>query len=103
MDDLTKMIQQIAKDTVREELEKLTTPPPPPLQESGGIELAIELTGLSKSTIYKLVHRRKIPHSKPSGTKQLRFSRARLQEWVKSGAQQTEEELSTEALRINRL
>ena len=44
--------------------------------EIGGIELAIELTGLAKPTIYGLVSERKIPHSKRG--KKLYFSRKEL-------------------------
>ena len=50
--------------------------------EIGGIELAIELTGLAKPTIYGLVSERKIPHSKRG--KKLYFSRRELLVWLKT-------------------
>jgi excisionase family DNA binding protein len=41
-----------------------------------------EITGLVESTIYSLVCKRKIPFTKPSGTKKLQFSRFALKEWM---------------------
>jgi excisionase family DNA binding protein len=51
--------------------------------EIGGMELAQEVTRLSKNTIYALVSGRDIPHSK-RGNK-LYFNRAELLAWVASG------------------
>jgi excisionase family DNA binding protein len=51
--------------------------------EVGGIELAQEVTRLSKSRIYALVSARGIPHSK-RGNK-LYFNRAELLTWVEAG------------------
>lgn len=51
--------------------------------EVGGIELAQEVTRLSKPRIYALVSARGIPHAK-RGNK-LYFNRAELLEWVASG------------------
>jgi excisionase family DNA binding protein len=51
--------------------------------EMGGIELAQEVTRLSKPRIYALVSAREIPHAK-RGNK-LYFNRTELLEWVTAG------------------
>lgn len=51
--------------------------------EVGGIELAQEVTRLSKARLYALVSARGIPHAK-RGNK-LYFSRADLMTWVENG------------------
>jgi excisionase family DNA binding protein len=51
--------------------------------EIGGIELAQEVTRLSKARIYALVSARQIPHAK-RGNK-LYFTRSELQEWITVG------------------
>ncbi len=55
----------------------------PTAPEIGGIELAEELTRLSRARLYTLVSQRTIPHSK-RGNK-LYFSRAELMAWVAAG------------------
>jgi excisionase family DNA binding protein len=52
----------------------------------GSINLAVEITRLSKSRIYALVQQRGIPHSK-RGNK-LYFNRAKLLAWVEEGKRQ---------------
>ncbi|OON68128.1 helix-turn-helix domain-containing protein [Hymenobacter sp. CRA2] len=54
-----------------------------PADEVGGVELAQEVTRLSKARIYTLVSSRQIPHSK-RGNK-LYFNRAELLKWVNEG------------------
>ncbi len=61
----------------------------------GGIELAIEITGKAKATIYSLCSNRQIPHFKKS--KQLLFSRNELTEWIKNGRRKTHAEIALEA------
>lgn len=51
--------------------------------ENGGIDLAREITRLSRPRIYALVSKRGIPHSK-RGNK-LYFNRAELLAWVAAG------------------
>lgn len=51
--------------------------------EIGGIELAQEMTRLSKARLYALVAARHIPHAK-RGNK-LYFTRADLQAWIAAG------------------
>ena len=67
----------------------------PNADEIGGIDLAIEITGLAKPTIYGLVSERKIPHSKQG--KRLYFSRHELTEWIKNGKRKTQSEIAIEA------
>lgn len=63
--------------------------------EIGGIDLAVEITGKAKPTIYGLVHDRKIPHSKQG--KQLYFSRKELTNWLRAGKRKTQAELALDA------
>ena len=68
--------------------------------EIGGIELAIEITGLAKPTIYSLVSTtRKIPHSKRG--KKLYFSRKELLEWLTTGKRKTQDEIADEAVNFD--
>ena len=57
---------------------------PSAANEIGGLELAQEITRLSKPRIYALVSARGIPHSK-RGNK-LYFKRSELLEWVTAGS-----------------
>lgn len=63
--------------------------------EIGNIDLAIEITGLAKPTIYGLVSERKIPHLKQG--KRLYFSKLELIEWIKQGKRKTQSEIKLEA------
>ncbi|WP_460977487.1 helix-turn-helix domain-containing protein [Spirosoma knui] len=54
-----------------------------PLDEIGGIELAEQITRLSKPRIYTLVSQRAIPHKKRGN--RLHFNRTELLEWVERG------------------
>lgn len=67
--------------------------------EIGGIELAIEVTGLAKPTIYGLVSERKIPHSKRG--KKLYFSRRELLVWLTNGKRKTRDEIAAEAVNFD--
>lgn len=63
--------------------------------EIGGIDLATQLTGLAKATIYGLVSTRKIPHSKKG--KKLYFSRKDLAMWIEGGRRKTTAEIAKDA------
>lgn len=52
-----------------------------------GMDLAVEVTGLSRSTIYNLVFARKMPHYKKG--KRLYFKRKELEEWIDKGKRKT--------------
>jgi excisionase family DNA binding protein len=75
------------RNIVRQELAALLPAPlTTPTGNVSGIELAMEVTRLSKSRIYALVQQRGIPHSK-RGNK-LYFNRAELLTWVEEGKRQ---------------
>lgn len=65
-------------DEILKELKSIKQP-----DTIGGIELAEEITGLSKSTIYKRTMRREMPHSRVGG--RLYFNRSELEAWINSG------------------
>jgi predicted DNA-binding transcriptional regulator AlpA len=58
---------------------------------------ALLFTGLSDSSLYKLVMRRQIPHSKPSGRK-LYFDAEQLRLWMLSNPIATEDQLKQSAV-----
>ena len=53
----------------------------PPQKKIGGIELAVEVTGLAKQTIYSMTSKGTIPFFKRGGGK-LYFSREKLLAWL---------------------
>jgi excisionase family DNA binding protein len=54
------------------------------LGEMGGIELAAQITGLSKSTLYALSSKGAIPYHKAKGGKRIYFFKSELLAWIKS-------------------
>ena len=62
----------------------------PTLPEVGGIELAQEITRLSKPRLYALVSERGIPHAK-RGNK-LYFTRSELLDWLNAGKRATKKD-----------
>ena len=93
IDDITRAIRNELKAYFAE-LEEVERE-----DEIGGIELAIELTGLAKPTIYGLVSERKIPHSKRG--KKLYFSRQELLIWLTNGKRKTRDEIAAEAVNFD--
>ncbi len=70
--------------------------PQPETDDIGkGADFASKITGKAVPTIYDLVHKRLIPHSKRG--KDLYFSRNELIQWLKSGKRKTQTELSLDA------
>lgn len=59
-------------------------------------EEGCEFTGLSKSYMYKLTHRNRIPHFKPHG-KNIYFSREELEKWLMKNPMKTAEAVEQEA------
>lgn len=57
------------------------------LKDVGGLKIAVEETGLSRHTIYRLVCERRIPHRKKCG--RLYFSRKDIRAWIESGERKT--------------
>lgn len=56
-----------------------------------------QLTGISKSWIYKLCQQRLIPHSKPNG-KLIMFDREAVQNWLLSNPVQPGDDIEAEAI-----
>src|SRR5688572_29471277 len=71
------------------------------IADIAGMELALEITGLKKPTIYALVSKSRIPHMKKG--KKLFFSRKELIEWIKTGKRMTVDELRKEVRTIKSL
>lgn len=59
-----------------------------PPDETGGLALAREVTGLSNARIYALVSARAIPHAKRGN--RLFFNRTELLTWIKQGSRAVE-------------
>jgi len=55
------------------------------------------LTGLSKSTLYKMVGEKKIPHYKSQGGKLLYFSKSEVEAWQLHHKVKTHSEIESEA------
>lgn len=66
-----------------EVLQLLRRTPSSSADETGGLALAREVTGLSNARIYALVSARAIPHAKRGN--RLFFNRAELLDWIKQG------------------
>jgi excisionase family DNA binding protein len=85
----------------RQELEAYFTEHPLPdssqsePDEIGGIDLAQQITGLAKPTVYGLVAQSKIPHMKRG--KLLYFSKQELTDWIKQGRRKTVADIEAEA------
>lgn len=82
---------------IREELSAFFTSNPiqqqPEADEIGkGAEFASKITGKAVPTIYDLVHKRQIPHSKRGGD--LYFSKTDLLNWIKGGKRKTVAEIT---------
>lgn len=67
-----------------------------PADEIGGLDLAVTITGLARRTIYKLTHRREIPHRRVGG--RLYFRRAELEAWIDAGRRPTVAEVAVERM-----
>ena len=75
---------QILRDELREYLPQIAAPAPTvALSRIGGLELAQEVTSLSKPRIYALVSERGIPHQKKGN--RLFFDREELIAWIREG------------------
>ena len=67
----------------------------PESDQIGGIDLAQQITGLAKPTIYGLVAQSKIPCMKQG--KKLYFSSRELTDWIKQGKRKTVADIETAA------
>ena len=71
-----------------------------PADEIGGLDLAVEITGLARRTIYKLTHRREIPHRRVGG--RLYFRRSELEQWIDAGRRRTVAEVAVKRMAGNK-
>lgn len=71
-----------------------------PSDSIGGLDLAVEITGLARRTIYKLTHRREIPHRRVGG--RLYFRRSELEQWIDAGRRRTVAEVAVERMAGNK-
>lgn len=67
-----------------------------PTDELGTLDLAVTVTGLARRTIYKLTHRREIPHSRVGG--RLYFRRSELERWIEVGRRPMASEIALERM-----
>jgi excisionase family DNA binding protein len=61
------------------------------------VQECADFLNLSTTTIYILVHKRKIPFFKPPGSKRLHFSREELTAYVKAGRHKSLSDIKFEA------
>ena len=71
-----------------------------PVDEIGGLDLAVEITGLARRTIYKYTFRREIPHRRVGG--RLYFRRSELEQWIDAGRRRTVAEVAVERMAGNK-
>lgn len=85
---LLEKFEEALRGLIRAEIQQAqaAAPPSPTPQRDriGNINLAVEVTGKARQTIYNLASRRLIPHSRPDGVG-LVFSEQALREWMASG------------------
>ncbi|MBR5688182.1 MAG: helix-turn-helix domain-containing protein [Prevotella sp.] len=82
--DIKVLADEIAANTIFTTKEVLTS------------DEAARYMGISKSYLYKLTMRQKIPHYKPMG-KMCYFNRLELEKWLQGNRVATDEELSQQA------
>lgn len=98
---LTQLSTVEIRELFRDELanffsQNQTIAPQPETDDIGkGAEFASRVTGKAVPTIYDLVHKRLIPHSKRG--KDLYFSKSELLQWLKDGKRKTQSEIALEA------
>ena len=95
--DLTvQQLENLIGKTVKNNLHQQanTTPPQKDLLN---IKEAAEYLSYSVKSLYGKVHFRTIPFIKKEGSNKLFFSRAELNEWLRSGKKKTKAEISQDA------
>ena len=99
MAEITITTTEDIRSAVRDELAAFFSnfqfQPKTETDQIGGIELAMEITGKAKPTIYSLVSRSAIPCKKRG--KKLYFSRNELTRWILDGKRKTQAESAIEA------
>lgn len=90
-------LQVIIGKTVKSNLPSPTLTQEQNINDLGGIELAVEITGWTKATVYTKVHHRTMPFIKKQGIKKLFFSRSKLLAWLNDGQKATRQEIQEQA------
>ncbi|MDJ1498697.1 helix-turn-helix domain-containing protein [Cytophagaceae bacterium DM2B3-1] len=90
-------LRLIRLEAILLELQSVTIPVAPTDKQLGGIELAMQVTGLAQSTIYNLISEGRFPHIKRG--RKLYFSKPQLEAWILEGTLQTLYELEEEIQR----
>ena len=85
-DEFIKLLRSVIQPIVEESFDRvlrkyLPLTSSPQSKSLRGIELAEEITGLKRPTIYKLTSKNLIPYYKRG--KRLYFDRHKLEEWIK--------------------
>lgn len=75
-----------------------TGPATQALPEIGGMEMAMEITGLKRPSIYGLTSTRQIPHCRQG--KRLYFKRSELIQWIELGRKLSGPEMAVQAAQI---
>ena len=87
LDDIQADLKALAR-----EVRALRQAPSKPADDIGGLDLACSITRLAKRTVYKLTHRKAIPHLKRGG--RLYFKRSELEAWIEAGRRLTIDEMA---------
>jgi excisionase family DNA binding protein len=85
-------LDEMVKNTVESLTREIRTAKHLDHPEVLNVKLAAEFLGLSRSTIYTYVSKRKIPYAKRNGT--VSFLRTRLLKWLEEGERQTLDQLA---------
>jgi len=82
---LVPEFQMLLQEIIPHCIEQIVSSSQPqnPVPDIGGLEVALEVTGLEKQTIYGHTSKKTIPYDKRGG--KLYFSREALLQWIKSG------------------
>lgn len=83
VEDLLSSVRKIIRDEIR------SIPQPKKVKPFLCLSEACELTGLSKSSIYRLTSEKQIPHIKRGG--KLLFKREEIIKWIESAKQNVEQ------------
>jgi len=87
-------------DALAETLRALSRTNEKPTDEIGGVDLAMQVTGLARRSIYKATHFRTIPHRRVGG--RLYFRRTELEQWIDAGRRKTVTEKATDVMTGNK-
>lgn len=96
--ELSERLTRIENLLIEKSYREQVTPTPSEEKEYMNIQQAADLLNMKVSSLYQLVHKRMIPHSKPGG-KRLVFSEKELRSWIQSSRRQTVSEIQLEALK----